>query len=67
MPTGVPSPPTDAANEFDNRSAVPKPAGSAAPSLRASSAAKSETPIGNIIAVVAVLLIHMEIAHATAA
>ncbi len=46
---------------------MPKPAGSAAPSPRASSAARSETPIGNIIAVVAVLLIHIEIAHATAA
>ena len=45
---------------------MPKRAGSAAPA-RVSSAPSSDTPIGNIIATVAVLLIHIEIAHATPA
>ena len=66
VPTGVPSPPIDAANDAERRSAVPYAASRARPAC-CSSTARSESPIGYIIATVAVLLIHIEIAHVAVA
>jgi hypothetical protein len=62
VPTGVPSPPIDAPNDVESSSALPYAGGTEPRSPNDSSEWRSDTPIGNIIAVVAVLLIHIEIA-----
>jgi hypothetical protein len=64
VPTGVPSPPIDAPSDADSSSTAPY-RGDASPCD--SSTASSDRPIGSIIATVAVLLIHIEIAQPTAA
>ena len=70
VPTGVAMPPTEAPNDVISISRqrelphrVPRRLRRAAP--RASGALTIDSPIGNIIAVVAVLLIHIESAVAT--
>ncbi len=61
VPTGVAMPPIDAPNDADRRSAAPN---RCEPCPCVSSPARSDSPIGSIIATVAVLLIHIEIAQA---
>ena len=67
VPTGVPMPPIDAPNAVISimpaRSGA-APSGDAVP--RRPTWATIDSPIGNIIAVVAVLLIHIEMQVATA-
>ena len=65
VPIGVPMPPIEAPNAAISIIAMAKlrvPVSACRPSVRC---ATIERPIGNIIAVVAVLLIHIEIAAAT--
>jgi hypothetical protein len=66
VPTGVASPPTEAANEVISMSAVAYPGWIVALASGARSAARMESPIPYIIAVVAVLEIQAEISAVTA-
>ena len=59
VPMGVARPPIDAAKAFDSNSTAPKPGARRRPPACASSTDNTDTPIGNIIATVAVLLIHI--------
>src|SRR5688500_948048 len=66
VPTGVARPPTDAANEVISMRAVAYRGAMVTPLPGARSAAKIDSPIPNIMAVVAVLEIQAEISAVTA-